>query len=145
MSEELITPYDIRGTEATGLTMEVAWNIGKALADWLPTIGSVVVVYHPTQQETTRAIVEGLRLQGRNVVDGGSGDKESVKAYITTAGLSGGVVIDFDDLEKVTVIELYREDGKLIGAEDGLREIRELILAGNFVPAAEKGQLTQLA
>jgi len=145
MSEELITPYDIRGTEATGLTMEVAWNIGKALADWLPTTGGIVVSYHPTQQDVTRAIVEGLRLQGRNVVDGGHGDKASVKTYITTAGLSGGVVIDFDDLEKVTVIELYREDGKLISAEDGLREIRELIIAGNFVPAAEKGELTQLA
>ena len=145
MSEELITPYDIRGTEATGLTVECAWNVGKALADWLPTMGNVAVTHHPEVHSIANAIIEGLRLQGRNVVDAGHGGKEAVKTYITTAGMSGGVVVDFDELENVTVIELYREDAKLILAEDGLREIRELILAGNFVPAATKGELTQLA
>lgn len=144
MSEELITQYDIRGTEATGLTVECAWNIGKALADWLPTVGNVAVAHHASQHEVARAVIEGLRLQGRNVVDGSHGDKELVKSYIKTAGLSGGVLIDFDDLEKVTVIELYREDAKLVTAEDGLYDIRELVLAGNFVPAASKGELTQL-
>lgn len=144
MSEELITQYDIRGTEATGLTVECAWNIGKALADWLPTVGNVVIVYRPDQKHMADAVIEGLRLQGRNVVDGGHGDKESVKSYIKTAGLSGGVVIDFDDLEKVMVIELYREDAKLVTVDDGLYEIRELVIAGNFVPAASRGELTQL-
>lgn len=145
MSEELITQYDIRGTEATGLTVECAWNVGKALADWLPTVGNVVVVTHPSQGAVAEAVIEGLRLQGRNVVNGGHGDRESVKSYIKTASLSGGVAIDFDDLEKVTVIELYREDAKLVTAADGLYAIRELVVAGNFVPAAEKGELTQLA
>jgi len=144
MSEELITQYDIRGTETTGLTVECAWNVGKALADWLPTMGNVVIVYRPDQKHMAEAVIEGLRLQGRNVVDGGHGDKETVKSYIKTAGLSGGVVVDFDDLEKVMVIELYREDAKLVTAEDGLYEIRELVVAGNFVPAASKGELTQL-
>jgi phosphomannomutase len=145
MSEELIGAYDIRGTEATGLTVEVAWNAGKALADWLPTTGSVVVAYLPSQQAIARAVIEGLRLQGRSVVDGGAGDTEAVKTYISTAGLSGGVVIAYDDMEKVITIELYREDAKLIDSESGLQEIRELVQAGNFVPAATKGELTQLA
>ena len=144
MSEELITQYDIRGTEATGLTVECAWNVGKALADWLPTVGNVVVVYRPDQKHMAEAVIEGLRLQGRNVVDGGYGDKETAKSYIKTAGLSGGVVIDFDDLEKVMIIELYREDAKLVTADDGLHAIRELVIAGNFVPAASRGELTQL-
>jgi len=145
MSEELITAYDIRGTEATGLTVECAWNVGKALADWLPTMGNVVVAYHPDQHPIAHAIVEGLRLQGRGVVDAGHGGKEAVKSYITTAGMSGGVAVDFDDLEKVIVIELYREDAKLVTAEDGLHDIHELVVAGNFVPAVTKGELTQLA
>jgi phosphomannomutase len=145
MSEELIGAYDIRGTEATGLTVEVAWNVGKALADWLPTTGSVVVAYTPSQQAIARAVVEGLRLQGRNVVDGVSGDREAVKTYISTAGLSGGAVVGYDEMEKVITIELYREDAKLIDGESGLQEIRELVQAGNFVPAASKGELTQLA
>jgi phosphomannomutase len=145
MSEELISGYDIRGTEETGLTVECAWNIGKALADWLPTAGSVVVMYLSTQQEIARAVVEGIRLQGRNVVDGGNGSKDTAKTYITTAGLSGAVTVGFDELEKVTTIELYQQDARLIDSESGLKEIRELVQAGNFVPAAIKGELTHLA
>ena len=145
MSEELISKYDIRGTEETGLTVECAWNVGKALADWLPTAGNVAVMYLPTQEAIAKAVIEGLRLQGRDVVDGGHGDREAAKSYVTSAGLSGAAVIGFDELEKLITIELYQEDGKLITIETGLKEIREVVQAGNFVPAAAKGELTHLA
>jgi phosphomannomutase len=144
MSEELISKYDIRGTEESGLTLECAWNIGKALADWLTTNGDIVVMYMPMQSDTARAVIEGLRLQGRNVIDGGSGDKEAAKSYISSVGLSGAVVIGYDDTDKVIVIELYKEDSSRIEMESGLKQIRELVLAGNFVPAAVKGELTHL-
>lgn len=139
-----MSAYDIRGTEASGLTVECAWNVGKALADWLPTAGNVVVVTVPTQREVASAVMEGLRLQGRTVVDGGTGDKEVAKKYITTTGISGAAVIGFDELEKQTTIELYQHEAKLIDGESGLKEIRDLVEAGNFVPAAVKGELLHL-
>jgi phosphomannomutase len=145
MSEELISAYDIRGTEETGLTVECAWNVGKALADWLPTAGDVAVVYEPNQEHIARAVIEGLRLQGRNVVDGGNGGKERATAYVKSAGLSGAVVVGFDEMEKLTTIELYQEEARLIDSESGLKEIRDVVMAGNFVPAVAKGELTQLA
>jgi len=145
MSEELISAYDIRGTEETGLTVECAWNVGKALADWLPTMGNVVVVYQPNQKHIADAVVEGLRLQGRSVVDGGAGDREAAKTYISTSGLSGAAVVGYDDLEKVNTIELYREDAKLIDLDNGLKRIRDVVQAGNFVPAATKGELLKIA
>jgi len=145
MSDELISSYDIRGTEETGLTVECAWNVGKALADWLPTVGSVVVTHVPSRQHLADAVIEGLRLQGRNVVNGGNGDKEAAISYVKTAGLSGAVVVGYDELGKVTTIELYQDEARLIDSETGLQQIRELVEAGNFVPAAVKGELTQLA
>lgn len=145
MSEELISNYDIRGTEDSGLTVECAWNVGKALADWLPTAGSVAVLYLPTEEALARGVIEGLRLQGRTVIDGGSGDRDSAKAHIKTARLSGGVVIGRDALENVSTIELYQQDARLIEGETGLKEIRALVQAGNFVPAAAKGELTHMA
>jgi hypothetical protein len=145
MSEELISACDIRGTEATGLTVECAWNVGKALADWLPTAGSVVVVYLPTQKHMADAVVEGLRLQGRSVIDGGNGDSDAAKARIKTAGLSGAAVIGYDDVDKMTTIELFGEDAERIESKSGLHEIRQLVEAGNFVPAAVKGELVQQA
>ena len=145
MSEELISAYDIRGTEETGLTVECAWNVGKAFADWLPTMGPVTVMYLPTQVSIANGIIEGLRLQGRNVVDGGNGDKEAAKTYVKTAALSGAAVVSYDELEGKITIELYKDDASLVTSETGLQELRDLIEAGNFVPAVTKGELTHLA
>lgn len=145
MDKELTSGYDFRGTPETGLTVEYAWNIGKAFAEWLPTAGGVIVTTIPSQQAIARAITEGLRLQGRSVIDGGAGDHDVAKAYIKDAGLSGAAVIRYDDLEKLTTIELFQDESRLIDSETGLHDIRELADAGNFVPAAVKGELTALA
>lgn len=144
MSEELIGAYDIRGTKDTGLTVDCAWNAGKALADWLPSDGSVVVAYVPSQERIGQAIIEGLRLQGRPVVDAGKNDKKFVTSYIVTGGLAGAAVVAYDELEKVTTIEFYQEGGKLIDSGSGLRDICMLVEAGNFVPAAVKGDITSI-
>lgn len=145
MSEDLISAFDIRGKEDDGLTVEVAWNVGKALADWLPADGAIAVVYIPTKQHLAEAVIEGLRLQGRDVVDGGFGNNEAIKAHITTHKLAGGVVVGFDELEKLVTLELYQHEGKLVDNENGLKEIRELVNSGNFVPAVVKGELVQAA
>lgn len=144
MTEEMMTD-DIRGTDNTGLTVEYAWNIGKAVADWLPTGGSVIVLSVPVGQKTVHAIIEGIRLQGRTVVDGGVGDQDAATAHIKTSGLSGAVVVGVEGSTGVTTIRIYKEDGSLVGAEAGLKEIIELVEAGNFVPAAIKGELTAIA
>jgi hypothetical protein len=145
MSEELISANDIRGTEETGLNVECAWNVGKALADWLPMEGKVVVVYVPSHKHIADGVIEGLRLQGRDVIDGGFGNKDAVKSHITTSTLAGGVAVGFDDNEQVTTLELYQEEAKPVVGDSGLEEIRELVAAGNFVPSVTKGELTEIA
>lgn len=145
MNDGVTSGFDIRGTEESGLTVDYVWNMGKAMADWLPTAGGVVVTATPSQKQLAAAITEGLRLQGRNVVDGGTSGRDGVISYIKTMGLSGGATVDFDELERVSVIELYKEGGRLIDNQTGLAEIDELVQAGNFVPAAVKGELTAAA
>ena len=146
MSDETFTAYDIRGKIAEGVSLEVAWNIGKALADWLATYGRIVVLRGEGANETlVNALIEGLRLQGRDVVDAGLGTKEVLTDHITHDGLSGGVFVTHDTDQDVCVIELYDDKAQLIVAENGLNEIGELTRAGNFVPAATKGELTAIA
>lgn len=144
MSEELISASDIRGAEETELTIDVAWNIGKAMADWLAEGGPVAVVYLPTQHLLANAIIEGLRLQGRDVIDGGHGDGEALITYIMTNGLAGGVRVGYDDNDKKVTIELYDAEAHLV-VDSGLEEIRRRVEAGNFVPADDKGHLLQSA
>ena len=145
MSEELISAFDIRGTEETGLTIECAWNVGKALAEFLPTTGGVCVAARPEQTDLARGVIEGLRLQGRPVVDAGARDKELTLSLVKTARLSGAVMIGYDEMEKMSTIELYQEEARLIDTHTGLMTIRELVVAGNFVPAVTKGELTAIA
>ncbi|MDB5165218.1 MAG: phosphomannomutase, phosphomannomutase [Candidatus Saccharibacteria bacterium] len=146
MSEETFTAYDIRGKVTEGVSLEVAWNIGKALADWLSTYGVVAVVRGNGGNEAlTHALVEGMTLQGRDVLDAGAGDKSSLLERIKHDGLSGGIFVAHDTQDDVCVIELYDENAQLISAENGLNTIAELVHAGNFVPAATKGELTSIA
>lgn len=142
MSDEYFTSYDIRGKLKEGVSLEFAWNVGKAMADWLPTYGKVAVQRSVGAEERlVGAIVEGLRLQGRDVVDSDSGDKQVLTARIVNDGLSGGVLVSHDIDQDVCVIELLDEKGQLIVSENGLKDISELVGAGNFVPAATKGEL----
>jgi hypothetical protein len=145
MTENMMTDYDIRGTNETELTIECAWNVGKALADWLPTAGHIAVMYAASQHNLAKAIIEGARLQGRNVMDGGAGDRSVAAAHIQAGGLSGAAVVGIDELTGASVIELLQETGERIERDTGLSEIAELTDAGNFVPAAVKGELTVIA
>jgi phosphomannomutase len=145
MRNELISGFDIRGTEETGLTVECAWNVGKALADFLPTTGGVCVATRPDQADLARGVIEGLRLQGRSVIDASGSGKDLVLSLIKSARLSGAVIIGYDEMEQVNTIELYQEDARLIDSQTGLTSIQELVIAGNFVPAAVKGELTAIA
>lgn len=145
MTEDMITDYGIRGTVETGLTTEFAWNVGKSVADWLPTSGTVIVLYVPAGQSTANAVIEGVRLQGRSVVDGGIGDKDAASAHIKTSGLSGAVVIGVEESTSITTIQIYNEDAAIVGKGTGLEQVVELVESGNFVPAAVKGEVTAIA
>ena len=141
----IFSGFDIRGRLGENLTIEYVWNVGKGLADWLPEDGRVVVVASPTADPTiVKALTEGLRLQGRNVIDGGQGDKQTLAQITSGAQTAGGALIAHDDLENLETIELYQENATPITADTGLSQIAALVEAGNFVPAAAKGELTSI-
>ncbi|RYX79432.1 hypothetical protein EON76_01795 [bacterium] len=138
----IFSGFDIRGRIDDSLTPEYAWNVGKAFADWLPEDGSVVVVVDPAASEPiVHAVIEGLRLQGRDVLDGGKGDLETLVRINADAKTAGGVLVSRDDLQNVETIRLFQENAVAITSDNGLIEIADLVEAGNFVPAAVKGEL----
>jgi phosphomannomutase len=141
----MFSGFDIRGRFGDTLTVEYVWNVGKALADWLPTDGSVVVVSSPTANSgVVKAIIEGVRLQGRNVIDGGQGDKATLIHVAGSSQAAGGVLIGHDDLENLETIELFQDEMAPVTSDTGLMQIAALVEAGNFVPAAVKGDLTSI-
>lgn len=142
MTDDFFTTNDISGKGDADGFIEVAWNTGKAFADWLPTMGDVVVLRQgEATEQIVGAVIEGVRLQGRNVVDAGSGDGQRVAELITQHGYAGGVVVGYEAINEVTTVELYNETGIRIDTEHGLQTIAELVEAGNFVPSRIKGEL----
>lgn len=134
---------DIRGRADDSLTTEYVWNIGKAFAEWLPDQGDVVVTRgQDANQVTVHAFVEGVLLQGRNVIDGGQGDQQVLAGYISDKQAAGGVLITHDALQDSEVIAFADARGTMLLTDSGLTELGQLAEAGNFEPAPEKGTVT---
>lgn len=137
---------DIRATLDESSVVEYLWNLGKALADWLPEEGSVAAVKGVgASEQAVHALTEGLLLQGRDVVDAGSGDQAAAVAAVSTAQAAGGIYIGHDDLSGSEVLAFYDARGVIIAADTGLIEISQLAESGNFVPASQKGEVANLS
>lgn len=142
----IFSAYDIRGRAGETLTTEYVWTVGKAFSDWLPEEGGVVVTRSAGANSTTvHALVEGLLLQGRNVIDSGEGDLPSIVNVIADKAAAGGILVTHDETQNIEIITLFDARGVAITLELGLAAIEELITAGNFVPAVSKGTVATLS
>ena len=137
---ELLGTYGLRGD----ISVEQAWNVGKSIADWLPQDGAVAVSGRQGGR-LCQAVIEGLRLQGRDVVSMIEGDHETIKSRVVSGQMAGAVRVAYDELEEVNSIEFMDENGALVERSNGLMDMIEAASAGNFVPAARKGELSVLA
>lgn len=134
--------YDIRGRFDDTLTVEHVWNVGKAFADWLPIEGPVAFSFRSdTNVKALHAFTEGVLLQGRDAINMGEDNQLGLISLLRDGGAVGGVIVTHDALQNIEIITLLDANGTGITAESGLAEIAELVEAGNFVPAAQKGEL----
>lgn len=138
----IFSSTDIRGYVGQSLTTEYVWNVGKAFSEWLPEKGPLIVVQAEAADEgTAHALIEGILLQGRDVIKSDNGDQPKVIAQIIEKKAAGGVLVEYQAVQNLAVITLFDERGVAIMDSTGLAEISELVDAGNFLPAPEKGQL----
>lgn len=139
--------YDVRGKVGTELTPDVTKKIGKAFADWLPTEGAVAVGrdMRPDSAELAAALIEGLRAQGRDVIDIGQVTSDMIYFATGHLKLAGGVMITAShNPGEYNGIKFCREEAKPVGEESGLFEVRDNILSETYKPAAEQsGSLTE--
>lgn len=141
----IFSATDIRGTLGDDLTIEYIWDIGKAFAEWLASDGQVVVLRGSSVDESTvHALTEGVLLQGRSVIDAGTGDPQQLIATIMDKQAAGGVLIEYQTTQNLVVITLFDDRGVSLLDSTGLQQITQLVEAGNFLPAAEKGERTVL-
>lgn len=136
--------YDIRGKVGSELTTELAENIGRAMASWLPKEGPVAVGrdMRPDSEELAQGMIRGLRAGGRDVRDIGLVTSDMIYFAVGSGELAGGAMITAShNPGEYNGIKLCREEARPIGIESGLADIRDLALADNFTDAEREGSL----
>ncbi|MDB5166500.1 MAG: Phosphomannomutase [Candidatus Saccharibacteria bacterium] len=144
--DAIFKAYDIRGRVGTELTDEAANLVGKALADWLPEAGPVAVGrdMRPDSAALAAALSEGLRAQGRDVIEIGEVTSDMIYFAVGNFNLAGGAMITAShNPGEYNGIKFCREGAKPIGEESGLFEIRDLAKAGTFKSSDVTGSTTE--
>jgi phosphomannomutase len=144
---EIFKSYDIRGKVGSELTPEFVKEIAKAYADWLPTEGTVAVGrdMRPDSEELSKAFIEGLQEQGRDVWEIGEVTSDMIYFAVGNWDLAGGAVITAShNAGDDNGIKLYRDKVSPVGLESGLSEIRDLALGKTFKEKSKQpGEITE--
>lgn len=144
MEAGIFKAYDVRGKVGTELTPEVCKKIGQAFADWLPEKGIVAVGrdMRPDSAELAAAVIDGLRVQGREVWDIGLVTSDMIYFVVGQYKLAGGAMVTAShNPGEYNGIKFCREAAKPVGIESGLLEVRDAAIKGVFTPADEPGEL----
>jgi phosphomannomutase len=137
--KEIFKAYDIRGKVGSQLTPALVIKVGKAFADWLPTAGTVAVGrdMRPDSKELAQALIDGLRAQGRDIIDVGEVTSDMIYFAVGKYNLAGSAVVTAShNPGEYNGIKLYRNKVIAIGLDSGLSEIRDAALSETFKPPA---------
>jgi phosphomannomutase / phosphoglucomutase len=135
INPHMFRAYDIRGLAGTDLTPEVTRLIGRAWGTWLRRRGGTSMVVggdlRPHTPALKGAFIEGALAAGCDVTD--IGDATSPLMYFATIHRkTGGVNITAShNPVEYNGIKMVEADALPI-AEEEIREVRDLALAGDF-------------
>lgn len=147
ITESIFKAYDIRGISGTELTAEVAEAVGRAVADYLPTDGPVVVGrdMRPDSGELAEAVIAGLTAQGRDVWDIGLVTTDMI--YFAAGRfeeLAGGVMVTAShNPGKYNGIKLCGRGALPMGATNGLLDIKKLVMNDEYKTSTTTGSVTE--
>lgn len=132
--------YDIRGIYGKDVTDSLAYDLGRAFANYLP--GKTVVVgrdMRPAGETLQKNLVQGLTEQGARVIDIGLASTDMFYFAVIAKKADGGVIITAShNPAQYNGFKLTREKAIPIGIDSGLAEIEKTVRAGRFPEAARK-------
>ncbi|MEA2510620.1 MAG: phosphomannomutase [Thermomicrobiales bacterium] len=126
--------YDVRGIVPDELTPEVAYKIGRALVAYLGVdevaVGRDMRVSGPA---LAGGLIDGIRDQGADVVDLGLVSTDTLYFAVGKYGYRAGVMITAShNPPEYNGFKICREEARALSFEEGISQIRDLVLKGNF-------------
>jgi phosphomannomutase len=146
-TQSIFKAYDIRGISGEELTAEIAEGVGRAVADYLPNAGPVIVGrdMRTDSEELAAAVIRGLVRQGRDVWDIGLVTTDMLYfgagRFDETAG--GVMVTASHNPGKYNGIKLIGHGAVPMGAANGLMDIKRMVAEDDYREVKQPGRATK--
>jgi phosphomannomutase len=141
IDESIFKAYDIRGVYPDQLDESVARDIGRAFVNHLGISGSRVVVARDMRlsgETLEKAFIEGVTEAGADVLDLGLVSTDALYFAVGHLEEPGGAMITASHNPKeYNGFKLCREDAIALSGEQGIGQIRDLIVSGKLPEPAE--------
>lgn len=135
--------YDIRGTYPDQLSEETAYKIGRAFVEYLGckevVVGQDMRLSSPDLfQHLSRGITEA----GADVIDIGLCSTDALYFAVGKFAYDAGIMITASHNPKeYNGFKMCRNEAVPLSGQEGIEQIKQIILKGDFQPAAKKGTL----
>src|SRR5918995_33209 len=148
IDESIFKAYDIRGVYPDSLNEVVARDIGRAFVAYLGLSGSRVLVARDMRlsgEALKTAFIEGVTQSGADVLDLGLDSTDTLYFAVGHLEEPGGAMITASHNPKdYNGFKLCREDAIALSGEQGIGQIRDLIVAGDLpYPAEHPGSVEE--
>src|SRR5215210_8604648 len=141
MDESIFKAYDIRGVYPDSLNEDVARQIGRAYVNYLELSGSRVIVGRDMRlsgEALEGAFIQGVTEAGTDVLDIGLVSTDALYFAVGHLEEPGGAMITASHNPKeYNGFKLCRENAITLSGEQGIGQIRDLIVSGKLPAAAE--------
>src|SRR3954452_783944 len=139
----LFKAYDVRGLVPSELTTDLAYRIGRAVVVYLGC--DQVAVGRDMRVSGTMlsaALIDGIRDQGADVADFGLVSTDALYFAVGKYGFPAGVMITAShNPPRYNGFKICRQEARALSLEDGIGQIRDLVIANSFSPADKLGDL----
>lgn len=137
--------YDVRGIVPEQLDADLAYKVGRALVLFLQP--EQVAVGHDMRvsgDSLAAAMIDGIRDQGADVIDTGLVSSDALYFAVGKYGYDAGVMITAShNPPEYNGFKICKKEARALSLDDGLDQIRDLALAGDFPEPAKRGDLIQ--
>jgi phosphomannomutase len=141
IDESIFKAYDIRGVYPDSLNEDLARDIGRAFVNYLGLSGSRVVVARDMRlsgEALEQAFIDGVTEAGADVLDLGLVSTDALYFAVGHLEEPGGAMITASHNPKeYNGFKLCREDAIALSGEQGIGQIRDLIVSGKLPQPAE--------
>lgn len=136
----LFKTYDVRGIAPEELSPELAYRTGRALVTEL-RVDAVAVGrdMRTTGPLLSASLIDGIRDQGADVTDLGLVSTDALYFAVGKYGFPAGVMITAShNPPEYNGFKICREGARAVSFDDGIKQIRDRVVANDFPAMADK-------